>query len=91
MLSFRFVGWLRSRLRADVAQHGEVLGSVSMTDAAPVLVEGHIQHPVHLVLDPPVASDRPSELGCRERPAEYVVARLLLQFCPDAALGLESL
>jgi hypothetical protein len=39
-----------------MAQHREVLGSIPCTDPTLILVEGHIQDPVHLVLNAPVTA-----------------------------------
>ncbi len=59
-------------------QHGEVLGGVAHAHAALVLTEGHVEQPVDLILDAPMAPNRlPESLG-RQRRAQQVGARFAL-------------
>ena len=45
-----------------MAQHGKLLWRVIFPDPTLILAKGYVQDPMHLVLDPPVSSYRPSEL-----------------------------
>ena len=49
-------------VQGEVAQEGEVFGGVAGAHAALILGEGHIERPVQLVLDPPMAARRAGEL-----------------------------
>src|SRR5437763_573513 len=41
-----------------MAQHGEVLGGVTLANAAGIFVEGNVQTPMHFVFDSPMAAHR---------------------------------
>lgn len=55
------MGGLLEQVEGPVAYDGQVLVGVAGADAAVVLIESHVQHPVNAVLNSPVASGRPKE------------------------------
>ena len=46
-----------------MAENGEMLARLGLTDARVVLAEGHIQTPVQTVLNSPVGADRAGKAG----------------------------
>ena len=48
---------LANQIKGDLAQEREVADSAGITDAAVILPEGDIQHPVQIVLDRPMATN----------------------------------
>ena len=65
--------FLLEQVQAHAPEDGEVLGPVAHADATVVFGEGHVQHPVALVLDAPVHAHRGLEpLGAELRAAGVV-------------------
>ena len=83
-------GVLVEEVEGDVAQDGEVLGGVAGPDAALVLAEGDVEHPVEAVLDAPVVADGAGEgVGVPGEAAE-VVMELARDCGAAAALALDQ-
>ena len=55
-----------------MTEDGKVRGGVAGPDAAVVLVEGHVQRPMKLVFDAPVAADGGAEVLGTQRPTRAV-------------------
>ena len=91
--AFGFCAHLGSRLLAEqverqVAQNGQILVGVALTDAALILAKGDIQHPVQAVLNPPVPADRRAEarkMALRPCSAAPTVPRRSDSVDPDGA------
>ena len=65
--------FLLEQVQAHAPENGEVLGPVAQADATVIFGEGHVQHPVALVLDAPVRAHRGLEpLGAELRAADVV-------------------
>ena len=47
-------GVLLKQIECDMAQHGEILGSMALTNAAIVLTKGDVEHPMEAVVNRPV-------------------------------------
>ena len=80
---------LAQQVEGEMAQHRQIRGPVADAHPALVLAEGHVEHPVDAVLDPPVAAHRPPEGRRVAAPAQQVVARLAGQRLADPALALD--
>src|SRR3990172_9473174 len=50
-------GLLLEQIEGNAAKPGKVLGAVALADAALILVEGHVERPVQVVLHAPVVAD----------------------------------
>jgi hypothetical protein len=64
--------------QGDLTQDGEILSGMALANGGCVFAEGHIQAPVQIVFDGPVAAHRPGEaLGVGADAAEAADRRLL--------------
>jgi len=52
---------LFEQVQGQAAQNGEVLGRRADSDPALILAKGHIEQPMDLILDAPMAADRLAE------------------------------
>ena len=68
-----------------VLEGGEIGGRVIGSDAAFVVAENHVHHPVETVLDRPVAADDGAELACEPCQRGDVEAGLALDLVGDFA------
>ena len=84
------IGVATQEMEGDVADDGEVLGSMIGVDARAVLVEGQVEHPVEAVLDAPMAANDPLEQGGISRQAGDVVAYVGRYGRADAADRLDA-
>ena len=69
-----FAGVGFEKIERPAAQCGEVLGGVAGAGAALVFAEDHVEHPVELVFDAPVAAHGAGEPGRIQTQAAQVVA-----------------
>src|SRR4051812_16646644 len=73
--------------QGDPPQQAKVLGTVPVPDAAVVLSERHVQLPVQVVLDPPVAAQRPPVVPRVCPPAADEVAVLVARLAVHRPLA----
>ena len=81
---------LSEQVEGDVTEDGEALGAVADSDAAVILVEGDIEHPVEAILHPPMAADRACQQQRVGRQAGAVVTGLGRDGGTDAAGGVDA-
>jgi hypothetical protein len=82
-------GVLAQDVERDAAEEGGVLGGAALVDAALILAEAHVQHPMHRVPDAPMTAHcLPQRLG-RQRSAEQVVPSPDRRCVRQPTLGLD--
>jgi hypothetical protein len=70
-----------------VTDHGHVLGAMAGTEARLILAERHIENPVQVVFDTPMASYGLCEVCGRKRAGGDVGSSLGLEFCRRVRCG----
>ena len=66
------LGWLLTQqVKREMARDRKVLGSVALTDAALIFVEGHIEHPMDPILNGLITNDK----ICFVRSARLILGR----------------
>ena len=83
-------GVLAQEVEGEVAQGGQIGGGMAGADAALVLAQGDVEHPVEGVFDAPVAADGAGQFGGVRRQAAQVVAPLAGALATDLAGGLDD-
>ena len=84
-----FAGGFSDQVVGHVFEGCEVGGRVIGADAAFVVAEHHVHHPVQAVLDRPMTSDDGAELACQPCQRSDVEAGLLLDLVGDFARALD--
>src|SRR5579883_2390356 len=80
---------LTQKIEREMTQDGKVLSGMALADAALILVEGDIQHPMDLILDPPMAPSRLPERFGGQVGAEQVVPALAAALVAEAPFGFD--
>src|SRR6516162_10145627 len=74
-LAFRFDAQalglvLTDEVEGEVTQHRDVFGGRPRADAALILAEGHVEGPMDLIFDAPMAADHRAKILGRQGPTE---------------------